>query len=81
MRNRVLAKALVMQGGAEWADFAICAHPSNDSGSTEVISEFRSLFGKEDLLSIDPSALFSAVAAANRRLVPWAEYMRERYGL
>lgn len=81
MRNRVLADALVTHGGAEWADFAVCAHPSNDSGSMEVIQEFRDLFGNGGLLSIDPSVLISTVATSNRRLDSWAEYMRERYGV
>ena len=29
MRNRVLAYALVREGGAEWADVALCIHPAN----------------------------------------------------
>jgi hypothetical protein len=81
MRNRVLAQALVKKGGAKWADFAVCAHPSNDCGSTEAIEEFRSLFGRVELLSIDPGVVISAVAGSDPRRDSWAEYMRERYGL
>ena len=81
MRNRVLAQALVKKGGAKWADFAVCAHPSNDCGSKEAIEEFRSLFGRVELLSIDPGVVISAVAGSDPRRDSWAEYMRERYGL
>ena len=31
MRNRVLADELVRRTGAEWADFAVCRHPSNET--------------------------------------------------
>jgi hypothetical protein len=59
----------------------VCAHASNDSGSTEAIEEFRSLFGRVELLSIDPGVVISAVAGSDPRRDSWAEYMRERYGL
>jgi hypothetical protein len=81
MRNKVLAEALVKQGGAKWAYFAVCAHPSNDSGSAEAIKEFRCLFGSEELLSIDPGVVISAVAGSEPRRDSWAQYMRERYSL
>jgi hypothetical protein len=81
MRNKVLAEALLKQGGAKWAYFGVCAHPRNDSGSTEVIQKFRVLFGNGGLLSIDPSMLISTVTTSDRRLDPWADYMRERYSV
>jgi hypothetical protein len=81
MRNKVLAEALVKEGAAEWSHFAVCSHPSNDTGSTETIREFHSLFGNGELLRIDPNVLISATVDSDRRLKPWAEYMQERYGL
>jgi restriction endonuclease-like protein len=80
MRNKVLAEAMVQHGRAKWAYFGVCAHPENSSGIAEDIQEFHSLFG-EGLLNIDPRVLISTVAASARRLEPWADYMRERYGL
>jgi hypothetical protein len=81
MRNQALARALVSQGAAHWCDFAVCSHPSNDAGGREALTEFRSLFGDGGVLSIEPGAVISAVADCDRRLHPWAEYMRDRYGL
>lgn len=31
MRNAVLARALMVDGGAAWAEVAVCVHPGNDS--------------------------------------------------
>ena len=81
MRNKALAKALVSQGAAHWCDFAVCSHPSNDSGGSEALVDFRSLFGDGGVLSIDPRTVISAIADCDKRLQLWAEYMRERYAL
>jgi hypothetical protein len=81
MRNTALAKALVSQGAAEWCEFAVCSHPSNDSAGGKELAEFRSIFGESAVLSVDPRVVVSAILECHKRLSSWAEYMRKRYGL
>jgi len=81
MRNTALAKALVNRSAADWCDFAVCSHPSNDSGGEKELAKFRSIFGESAVLSVDPRIVVSAIVECDKRLSSWAEYMRKRYGL
>jgi hypothetical protein len=91
MRNRVLAHALVREGGAEWADFALCIHPSNHTvdvldqavgGTSGAQAAFRSLLRSENgFLDLPPQALIDAVATASPDLGAWADWVRDRYQL
>jgi hypothetical protein len=91
MRNRVLAHALVQEGGAAWADVALCIHPANDAvdvldetvgGTSGAQAAFRSLLRSEDgLLELSPQALINAVVTASPGLGFWAEWVRDRYQL
>jgi hypothetical protein len=91
MRNRVLAQALVRDGGAEWADFALCIHPGNVSvgaleepvaGTSNAHAAFRSLLRQpEELIELAPTAIIEATVAAFPALVAWGNWMRERYQL
>jgi hypothetical protein len=91
MRNRVLAHALVRDGGAEWADLALCIHPENHvvnvldpaiAGTSSAQAAFRSLLGSEDgLLDLPPQVLIDAVATASPDLGAWTEWVRDRYQL
>jgi hypothetical protein len=81
MRNTALAKALVSQGAAEWCEFTVCSHPSNDSAGGKELAEFRSIFGESAVLSVDPRVVVSAIVECDKRLSSWAEYLRKRYGL
>jgi hypothetical protein len=91
MRNRVLAHALVREGGAEWADVALCLHPANDAvdvldepvgGTSSAQAAFRALLRSEEgLLDLPPQVLIDAVATASPDLEAWAEWVRDRYQL
>ena len=91
MRNRVLADALVREGGAAWADVALCVHPANDAvdlldeavgGTSSALAAFRSLLrSKDGLLDLTPQALIDAVVAASPPLGAWAHWVRDRYQL
>jgi hypothetical protein len=91
MRNRVLAQALVREGGAEWADLALCVHPGNDAvdvldeavgGSSSAQAAFTALLGpQEGLLEISPRAVIEATLAVAPGLAPWGEWVRGRYQL
>jgi hypothetical protein len=91
MRNRILAHALVREGGAVWADVALCIHPANDAvdvldeavgGASSAQQAFRSLLRSEDgLLDLSPQDLIGAVAGASPSLGAWAEWLRNRYQL
>jgi hypothetical protein len=89
MRNYVLAQALVCDGGAEWADFALCIHPDNESvrvleepvaGTASAHAAFRSLLQQDKgLLELEPNAIIDATLAASPALAGWGEWMRDRY--
>ena len=89
MRNRVLAYALVREGGAEWADVALCIHPANHAvdvldetigGTSSAQAAFRSLLRSTDgLLDLPPRALIDAVLAASPHLGAWATWVCDRY--
>ena len=91
MRNRVLAQALLREGGAEWAAIALCIHPGNDvvdvldeavGGTTSAHAEFRSVLVKgEKLLEIAPQAVIDAVLAAAPGRAAWGTWVRRRYEL
>jgi hypothetical protein len=89
MRNCVLAHALVRDGGAQWADFALCLHPDNDAvdalgervaGTSSAHTAFRSLLrSHEGLIELRPAAIIEATLAASPDFASWGEWMRERY--
>jgi hypothetical protein len=91
MRTRVLAHALVREGGANWADVALCIHPANDAvdildeavgGASSVQAAFKSILRSEDgLLALPPRALIDAAVGASPRLAAWAKWLRNRYQL
>jgi len=91
MRNRVLAHALVREGGADWTDVSLCIHPANDAvdaldeavgGAFSAQAAFRSLLrSKDGLLNLPPQALIDAVVTASPRLGDWAEWLHDRYQL
>ena len=89
MRNRVLAHALVRDGSAEWAEFALCTHPGNDAvdaldesvaGTSSAHVAFRSLLrSAEELIELRPAAIIGATLAAAPDLASWGEWVRHRY--
>jgi hypothetical protein len=89
MRNYVLAQALVRDGGAEWADFALCIHPANETvgvleepvaGTSSAHVAFTSLLGRsEGFLELEPKAIIEATVDAFPALVTWGDWMRDRY--
>jgi hypothetical protein len=91
MRNRVLAQVLVQEGGAEWADVALCVHPHNHAvdvldeavgGTSSAHAAFEALLRSESgLLRLQPKALIEASLAASRALAPWGQWIRDRYQL
>jgi hypothetical protein len=91
MRNRVLAQALVRDGGAEWADFALYIHPGNESvsvleeavaGTSSAHAAFRSLLRpSEEFVELEPKAIIEATLATSPALATWGDWMRARYQL
>ncbi len=91
MRNKVLAHSLVSESGADWADFALCAHPKNQrlytlgreiAGTTDARAAFRSLFPDSDgLREIDPSSIVEAMVGNEPEFEPWGDWICERYEL
>ena len=88
MRNRVLADLLLEYTGADWADFAVCVHPANQtvlgmresiSSTTDVFEAFRSLSSSGAVLDWNARQVLATIAGIDDSLGDWERWMSVRY--
>lgn len=90
MRNAILARALMVKAGAEWAEVAVCVHAGNHvahqlkypvAGTAYALDAARRIAAKAGFEVLTPAAIVSAIEASNPSCSEWARWMEERYGL
>ena len=90
MRKAVLARALMVEAGAEWAEVAVCVHAGNHAahqlkypvaGAIDAVDAARSIAPKAGFQPLSPSAIVSAIEASDASYSEWARWMRSRYDL
>ncbi|WP_227340270.1 PGN_0703 family putative restriction endonuclease [Sphingopyxis sp. P8] len=90
MRNAVLARALMVEAGAEWAEVAVCVHAGNHiahilkypiAGLADALDAARLIAPRAGFESLAPAAIVAATEASNPSCSEWARWMQERYGL
>ena len=88
MRNRVLADELKRNTEAEWAEFAICRHPENDSvlkleepvgDATDAVKAFRDLSANDAVRDWNAMDVLAAIGSTDDRLTDWESWVRRRY--
>lgn len=88
MRNRVTLDVLRSMSDAQWCEFVVCIHPSNDEvrrlaepvgGSESAIEAFRSLLRSGGILEWDASGVVDALLDVGAADAGWAEWMRRKY--
>ena len=90
MRNAVLARALIIEAGAAWAEVAVCAHSGNDiahrlkypvAGSVDALDAARRISPNAGFEALTPEAVVSAIEASDPARSNWARWMQARYDL
>lgn len=88
MRSRVLANALIADGGCSWARIGVYIHPGNErarrlpdavAGSSDVLEAFQWLTAPAGVVVLEPAAIVEAVESEAPRHGPWAAWVRQKY--
>lgn len=91
MRNQVLAVALVQKTTADWADFGVCLHPSNNAvrqlleplaGQNDAVRAFNLLLpDQKRVIEIEPLRVVQSVRDADSAYAEWGDWIVTRYDL
>ena len=90
MRNAVLARALMVEAGAEWTEVAVCVHAGNHAahqlkypvaGAIDAVDAARSIAPKAGFQPLSPSAIVSSIEVSDPSCSEWARWMRARYDM
>jgi len=88
MRNRLLADELARRTRAEWGEFVVCRHPSNDMvltlkepvlSTTNAVDAFRRISSDNAVRDWNAEHVLTAVRSTDERLIEWEQWMLERY--